>query len=94
MYYKEVVEIIELILSNQFVPGEKLLNYLISTFDCEKIYNSEDMLLTDVFFTLKHYASGEEEVDRTEWIYFLECLNQKRVYKMEEKLDYLMGDLR
>lgn len=39
-----------------------------------------------LFFTLKHYASGEEEVSKDEWMYFLECLAGKREYNMETKM--------
>lgn len=39
-----------------------------------------------LFFTLKHYASGEEEVSKDEWMYFLECLAGKREYNMEAKM--------
>ena len=63
-----------------------LMEYLIDDFDCEKIYDSDEELITDAFFTLKHYASGEEEVSKDEWMYFLECLAGKREYNMETKM--------
>ena len=63
-----------------------LMEYLIDDFDCEKIYDSDEELITDAFFTLKHYASGEEEVSKDEWMYFLECLTGKREYNMEAKM--------
>ena len=63
-----------------------LMEYLIDDFDCEKIYDSDEELITDAFFTLKHYASGEEEVSKDEWMYFLECLAGKREYNMEAKM--------
>lgn len=62
------------------------MEYLIDDFDCEKIYDSDEELITDAFFTLKHYASGEEEVSKDEWMYFLECLAGKREYNMETKM--------
>ena len=34
-----------------------LMEYLIDDFDCEKIYDSDEELITDAFFTLKHYAN-------------------------------------
>ena len=51
-----------------------------------QIYDSDEELITDAFFTLKHYASGEEEVSKDEWMYFLECLAGKREYNMEAKM--------
>ena len=62
-----------------------LMEYLIDDFDCEKIYDSDEELITDAFFTLKHYASGEEEVSKDEWMYFLECLAGEREYNIETK---------
>ena len=47
---------------------------------------ADEELITDAFFTLKHYASGEEEVSKDEWMYFLECLAGKREYNMEAKM--------
>ena len=38
------------------------------------LYDSDEELITDAFFTLKHYVSGDEEVSKDEWMYFLECL--------------------
>jgi hypothetical protein len=44
------------------------------------------MLATDSYFSLLHYASGEEVVTDAEWKYFLDCLNGNRVYSLDEKL--------
>ena len=49
------------------------------------IYESDDMLLTDVFFSLKHYASGEEEISENEWLLFMACLLGEREYNIDEK---------
>ena len=43
------------------------------------------MIITDVFFSLKHYAEGEENIEQAEWIYLLECLEGKRTYNLEDK---------
>lgn len=64
----------------------EIMEYLINNFDCEKIYESDEELVTDAFFTLKHYASSEEDVSEGEWMYFLECLAGRREYNMEEKM--------
>jgi hypothetical protein len=44
------------------------------------------MLVTDSYFSLLHFATGEEMVTDAEWKYFLDCLNGNRVYNLEEKL--------
>ncbi len=51
-----------------------------------EIYASDDMLITDSYFSLLHYASGEEIVTDTEWKYLLDCLNGDRGYSLDEKL--------
>ncbi len=51
-----------------------------------KYYASDDMPAMDSYFSLLHYASGEEVVTDAEWKYFLDCLNGNRVYSHDEKL--------
>ena len=77
MYHNEMEKIIEKVVKGD-IDKNVLMEYLIDDFDCE--------LITDAFFTLKHYASGEEEVSKDEWMYFLECLAGKREYNMETKM--------
>ena len=38
------------------------------------------------FFTLKHMPVAKKEVSKDEWMYFLECLQEKREYNMETKM--------
>ena len=85
IYYREFERIIRKILAEDFEKN-LLTEQLKADINCEKIYDSDDKLLTDIFFTLKHYASGEEDIRKEEWQYFLECLSGKREYKIEEKM--------
>ena len=85
MYYIEFETIIKKILDEDFEKN-LLMENLLDVFDCEKIYDSDDELLTDIYFTLKHYASGEEDIRKEEWQYFLECMSGKREYNTEEKM--------
>lgn len=85
MYHNEFIQIIEKILRENF-DKNMLAEYLMDMFDCEKIYDSDDELITDVFFVLKHYASGEENVSKEELIFFLNCLLGKCEYSLEEKM--------
>ena len=85
MYHNEMEKIIEKVVKGD-IDKNVLMEYLIDDFDCEKIYDSDEELITGAFFTLKHYASGEEEVSKDEWMYFLECLAGKREYNMEAKM--------
>lgn len=85
MYYREFETIIRKILDEDFEKN-LLMQYLKADFDCEKIYDSNEKMLTDIFFTLKHYASGEEDIRKEEWQYFLDCISGKREYNLEEKM--------
>ena len=85
MYHNEIKRIIEKILKGE-VDKYVLMEYLTNNFDCEKIYDSDEELVTDAYFTLKHYASGEEDVAENEWMYFLECLAGRSKYSIEEKM--------
>ena len=81
MYHNEMKKVIE-----KVVKGNIDKYVLMDYFDCEKIYDSDEELITDAFFTLKHYAGGEEEVSKDEWLYFLECLEGRREYNIEDKM--------
>ncbi len=85
MYHNELRMIIEKVVKGD-IEKYVLMDYLINNFDCEKIYDSDEKMVTDAFFTLKHYASGEENVKEEEWLYFLECLAGRREYSIEEKI--------
>lgn len=85
MFYEEFKSLIGAVL-HQGLRGEALADALAKSVDCTKIYESEDRLATDVYFSLLHYAAGEEEIPPTEWEYFLDCLNGAREYNLEDKL--------
>ena len=84
MYYDELKMIIEKVVKYN-IKKDILMEYIINTFDCKKIYDSDDQLVTDAYFTLKHYAIGEESIDKKEWLYFLDCLTGRCEYNIEEK---------
>ena len=85
MYYEELKSLIGAVL-RQGLRGEALADELAKSVDCTKIYESEDRLATDAYFSLLHYAAGEEEIPPAEWEYFLDCLNGDREYNLEDKL--------
>lgn len=71
-------------LLNNEISKEEMADTLIKEIDCEVVYNCNNLLITDCYFTLKHVY--EEKITKNELIYFLECLNGEKVYKLEEKL--------
>ena len=85
MYYEELKQIIRLVLQ-QGLSGQALMDALTADVNPTEIYASDDMLAMDSYFSLLHYASGEEVVADAEWKYFLDCLNGNRVYSLDEKL--------
>lgn len=88
MYHNELKEIIEKVVNGD-IDRDALIDYLINNFDWEKIYDSNEIMVSDAFFTLKHYASGEEDVGEDEWLYFVECLSGKREFNIEEKMSII-----
>ena len=85
MIYEELKQIIRSVLQ-QGLSGQQLMEALIANVNPTEIYASEDMLVTDSYFSLLHYATGEEMLTDAEWKYFLDCLNGNRVYNLDEKL--------
>ena len=79
MYYEELKQIISLVV-NQGLRGQALMDMLIEKVNQTEIYASDDMLITDSYISLLHYAIGEEMVLYAEWKYFLDCLNGDKVY--------------
>ena len=85
MFYEAFKSLIGEVL-RQGLRGEALADALAKSVDCGKIYESEDRLATDVYFSLLHCAAGEEEIPPEEWEYFLDCLNGDREYSLADKL--------
>ena len=85
MYYEELKQIIRSVLQ-QGLSGQSLMDALTANVNSTEIYASDDMLVTDSYFSLLHFATGEEMVTDAEWKYFLDYLNGNRVYNLEEKL--------
>jgi len=85
MCYEELKQIISSVLQ-QGLSGQALMEALTSNVNPTEIYASDDKLVTDSYFSLLHYATGEEMVTDAEWKYFLDCLNGNRDYNLDEKL--------
>ena len=66
--------------------AKRIMEALTANVNPTEIYASDDMLVMDSYFSLLHFATGEEMVTDAEWKYFLDCLNGNRVYNLEEKL--------
>ena len=62
-----------------------LMEALTTNVNPTEIYASEDMLVMDSYFSLLHFATGEEMVTDAEWKYLLDCLNGNRIYSLDEK---------
>ena len=85
MFHEELKQIMRSV-SQQSLSGQSLMEVLTANVDPTIIYGSDDMLVTDSYFSLLHYATGEEMLTDAEWKYFLDCLNGNRVYNLDEKL--------
>ncbi|MBQ6487807.1 MAG: hypothetical protein IJI75_01145 [Solobacterium sp.] len=85
MIYEELKQIISSVLE-QGLSGQSLMEALTANVNPTEIYALDDMLLSDSYFSLFHYATGEEMLTDAEWKYFLDCLNGNRFYSLDEKL--------
>ena len=85
MFYEELKQIIGSVLQ-QGLSGQPLMEALTANVNPEEIYASDDMLVTDSYFSLLHFATGEEMVTDAEWKYLLDWLNGNRIYSLNEKL--------
>ena len=85
MFYEELKQIIRSVLQ-QGLSGQSLMEELTVNVNPTEIYASDDMLITDSYLSLLHYATEEEMVTDAEWKYLLECLNGNRIYSLDEKL--------
>ena len=74
MFHEELKQIIRSVLQ-QGLSGQSLMEVLTANVDPTEIYASDDMLAMDSYFSLLHYASGEEVV-----------ADADRVYSLDEKL--------
>ncbi len=85
IFYEELKQIICSVLQ-QGLSGRSLMKALNANVSITGIYASDDMLVTNSYFSLLHYATGEEMVTDAEWEYFFNCLSGDRVYSLDEKL--------
>ena len=85
MFHEELKQIIRSVLQ-QGLSGQSLMEVLTANVDPTEICASDDMLVTDSYFSLLHSATGEEILKDAEWKYFLDCLNGNRIYSLDEKL--------
>lgn len=90
-YYDVFIELLERV-KFQEISNDELEECLITRVDCEYIYDSEDTLLSDIFFTLKHLAAEEEDITNEEINYFLECLQGLRRHSFDEKMKFLQNN--
>lgn len=54
--------------------------------DPEATLNSENQLCSDAYFSLKHFASGEEDITNVEWNYLLKCFNGEEKFSFASKM--------
>jgi len=88
LYAEEFIRILRAVTENG-LRGSELSEAVVRSIDPEQVYASEDRLITDLYFTLMHYAGGEEDVSGEEWTFFLQCLAGLRRYSAANKRNAL-----
>ncbi len=81
----EFIDIISNILSNNITKSQ--ISKRVNAINCETVYESDNQLVTDTYFTLKHYASNEEDIHRMEFDYLLKCLKGEERYCIDTKVN-------
>jgi len=77
LYQEEFKDIIRAVL-NDGLCGSKLSDTVIQSIKPAEIYESDDRLVTDLYFAIMHFAGGEEHISSAEWLYYLQCMEGKR----------------
>ena len=83
-HYPVFREILERYRANE-ISQKEMNNILTNRIDVESILNSNDLLAGDLYYSLLHFSSGEDDFTIPEALYFLECLNGLRKHSFEDK---------
>ena len=77
LYQEEFKDILRAMIEDGLL-GRELSDTVIRSINPTEIYESDDRLVTDLYFTIMHFAGGEEYISNEEWLYYLQCLEGKR----------------
>lgn len=69
------------------ITKKEINTLLINEMDIELILDSNNSLMSDLYFSLLHYSIGEEGFTMSEAHYFLECLSGIRKHSYEDKFN-------
>lgn len=83
-----IKDVVEKVVSKE-ISTSGLRELIQTRLDSRKLWDCNNMLITDCYFALKHIE--EEAISLKEWEYFLECLSGKREYKVKDKFDFISG---
>ncbi|NBJ14078.1 MAG: hypothetical protein FNP40_00575 [Dehalobacter sp. 4CP] len=67
------------------VDRYEIVDELIEKIDINEIYSSDDFVISDCFYAIKHLTEDKYETSINELKYFLECFEGLREYNLEEK---------
>lgn len=87
---KALKSIIKKYLEKQLTK-EQVVENLILNVDCEKIYSSDNLLISDSYFALSHIL--EENIKNEELKYLMDCLEGRREYSLNDKLKFCSNGL-
>ncbi|RJE47952.1 MULTISPECIES: hypothetical protein [unclassified Dehalobacter] len=67
------------------VDRYEIADELIKKVDINAIFSSDDFIISDCFYAIKHLTEDKYETSINELKYFLECFEGLREYNLEEK---------
>lgn len=82
-FFKSVLQDIVLKITNGIISEKEIKERVQNELELKDIWESNDILITDCYYSLKHME--EEEISIDEWKYFLECFNGSRQYSLADK---------
>lgn len=77
------------LIAKKEITSEEVDDILLNNVDCVDIYSSDDTLLTDLYFTIKHFALGEEEITEEEIVYFKQCIDGNIIHSFKGKDEFI-----
>lgn len=82
-FFKSVLQDIVLKITTGIISKEEIEERVQNELELKDIWESNDILITDCYYSLKHME--EEKISIDEWKYFLECFNGYRQYNLADK---------
>lgn len=66
--------------------SDKEIESLLHQLEVYNVEDSDNFMITDCYYAIKHHIGEEERVSKTELKYFSDCFSNRRSFNVEEKI--------